>query len=75
MQFQGTSGTGAELGPESLETLLNSLGDGDTDKELEGFLELMMGQLLSKDVLQEPLKELSAKVCFPFFDTFMIHSS
>jgi len=66
LQFQGELGTGAEPIPESLETLLSSLGDGDTDKEIEGFLEMMMGQLLSKDVLQEPLKELSTKVCFPY---------
>jgi peroxin-19 len=56
-KLQGASSTGAT--PESLEALFDSLGDGDSEKELEGFLETMMSQLLSKDVLYEPLKELS----------------
>jgi peroxin-19 len=62
LPFQGASSTGAT--PESLEALFDSLGDGDSEKELEGFLETMMSQLLSKDVLYEPLKELSDGVCF-----------
>jgi len=66
-KFQGSSGPGgAAPTPESLETLLQSLGDlglgdggGDEEKELAGFLETMMGQLMTKEVLYEPLKELS----------------
>ncbi|PPQ79460.1 hypothetical protein CVT25_002622 [Psilocybe cyanescens] len=61
-----TSGAAGPPGdPESLEALLQSLGDlglgegGEDDKELAGFLENMMGQLMSKDVLYEPLKELA----------------
>ncbi|KAF4609546.1 hypothetical protein D9613_012315 [Agrocybe pediades] len=51
--------------PESLEDLLKSLGDlglgagGEDEQELAGFLENMMGQLMSKEVLYEPLKELA----------------
>ncbi|KAF5372385.1 hypothetical protein D9615_009296 [Tricholomella constricta] len=52
--------------PDSLETLLASLGElglggeGPEDEaELAGLLENMMGQLMSKEVLHEPLKELS----------------
>ncbi|KAJ3810401.1 Pex19 protein family-domain-containing protein [Lentinula aff. lateritia] len=63
--------------PESLQGLLNSLkdlglddlgadGDGVEDEaELASFLESMMGQLMSKDVLYEPVKELNEK--FPPF--------
>ncbi|KAF8992823.1 Pex19 protein family-domain-containing protein [Cyathus striatus] len=55
--------------PEALEALLASLkdlgldgedGDGEPDEgELAGFLENMMGQLMNKEVLYEPLKELA----------------
>ncbi|RDB16460.1 Peroxisomal biogenesis factor 19 [Hypsizygus marmoreus] len=53
--------------PESLDALLASLGDlglGDGDgpeneEELAGLLENMMGQLMSREVLYEPLKELA----------------
>jgi peroxin-19 len=56
--------------PDSLEALLASLGDlglgengeGEDEAELAGFLENMMGQLMSKEVLYEPLKELCEKV-------------
>jgi len=59
-ELQAGSGTG----PESMENLLESLrdlglGEGGDESELTGFLENMMGQLMSKDVLYEPLKELS----------------
>jgi len=56
---------------DSLEALLASLGDlglgegAETDEEFAGFLENMMGQLMSKEVLYEPLKELSDK--FPSY--------
>jgi peroxin-19 len=50
-----------------LETLLSSLGntggEGDTEEGLQGFLETMMSQLVSKEVLYEPLKEIHEKVC------------
>ncbi|KAF8876576.1 Pex19 protein family-domain-containing protein [Infundibulicybe gibba] len=57
--------SGGAADPE-LNALLSSLGDlglgeGETDEELEGFLENMMGQLMSKEVLYEPLKELAEK--------------
>ncbi|KAJ6600785.1 Pex19 protein family-domain-containing protein [Mycena sp. CBHHK59/15] len=60
--------------PDSLEALLaqlNDLGagaDGDLpadDAELAGFLENMMGELMSKEVLHEPLTELADK--FPAY--------
>ncbi|KAF8628310.1 hypothetical protein AX17_006013 [Amanita inopinata Kibby_2008] len=53
---------GGAQNTKSLETLLTSLKDtdsGENEEELAGFLEDMMGQLMSKDVLYEPLKELS----------------
>ncbi|KAJ6542565.1 Pex19 protein family-domain-containing protein [Mycena capillaripes] len=66
------SGAGASAGPDSLEALLaqlNELGagggaDGDLpadEAELAGFLENMMGELMSKEVLYEPLTELADK--------------
>lgn len=65
-----SSGSGA-ANPESMEELLKTLGDlglgdlgldgpgGGDDSELAGFLESMMGQLMSKEILYEPLKELA----------------
>ena len=55
---------------ESLEALLTQLGttgsDGlpgpESEEELQQFLETMMSQLMSKDILYDPLKELHAKV-------------
>jgi peroxin-19 len=48
-----------------LAALLASLGgEGEGgDDELSGMLEGMMGQLMTKEVLYEPLKELGDKVC------------
>lgn len=43
-----------------LEALLSQFGGEDED-EMQGVLEAMMGQLMGKDVLYEPLKELSDK--------------
>lgn len=40
---------------------LDMLGDGDDD-ELGGLLDGMMAQLMSKEVLEEPMNELAAKV-------------
>ncbi|KAF9068536.1 Pex19 protein [Rhodocollybia butyracea] len=65
-----SSSTGSG-GPETLQGLLDSLkdlglddlgGEGEEDEaELAGFLENMMGQLMGKEVLYEPLKELNDK--------------
>ncbi|KAF7326907.1 hypothetical protein MVEN_02584600 [Mycena venus] len=67
---QSTSDSSAGAGPDSLEALLaqlNELGgeNGDvpaSEAELAGFLENMMGELMSKEVLYEPLMELADKV-------------
>ena len=45
-----------------MEKLLASLGGDSTDEDLHGILEGMMGQLMSKDVLYDPLKELHENV-------------
>lgn len=44
--------------------MLKSLseGGGNPEDQLQGMLENMMTQLMSKDVLYEPLKELHEKV-------------
>lgn len=55
----------------SFEALLKDLGMGEnggldaSEESMDGFFEKMMGQLMSKEVLYEPLKELSDK--FPGF--------
>ena len=54
-------------GDDTLEQLLKSLGDanvgdGNPEDQLQGLLENMMTQLMSKEVLYEPLKELHEKV-------------
>lgn len=52
----------APANAESFEALLSSLGDlgeGGDDKELAGLLENMMGELMSKSILYEPLSELA----------------
>ncbi|KAH7890607.1 Pex19 protein [Phlebopus sp. FC_14] len=60
-----TSDFGATGSEDSLEALLSKLGSGadapESEEELQGVLEAMMGQLMSKEVLYEPLKELSEK--------------
>jgi len=53
--------------PQSFETLLNSLngiglGEDQGDEEFTSFLETMMGQLTSKEMLYDPLKELATNV-------------
>jgi hypothetical protein len=35
----------------------------DGDKDVQGVLETLMHQLMSKEILYEPLKELHEKVC------------
>ena len=37
-------------------------GAGGEDGDLQGMLETMMSQLMSKEILYEPLKELDEKV-------------
>ena len=58
---EAASGPGNEL-----DDLLSRLGgdmDGvESEDKLKGILETMMSQLMSKDVLYEPLKELHEKV-------------
>jgi len=61
LQADGKS-PNAPANAESFEALLNSLdelGDGGDDKELAGLLENMMGELMSKSMLYEPLSELA----------------
>jgi len=55
--------------PQSFESLLNSLdgiglGEDEGDGEFTSFLETMMGQLTSKEMLYDPLKELATNVGF-----------
>ncbi|KAL0581257.1 Peroxisome chaperone and import receptor [Marasmius crinis-equi] len=55
---------GSSGAPDTLEGLLQSLQDlgldnDEEDPEFNGFLENVMGQLMSKEVLYPPLKELS----------------
>jgi len=63
LQADGKSPNGAS-NAESLEALLGSLGDfgldeGGDDKDLTGLLENMMGELMGKSILYEPLSELA----------------
>ncbi|KAF6741947.1 peroxin19 Pex19p [Ephemerocybe angulata] len=70
-QTKAAEGSNSGADPNSMEELLKSLGDlglgdlgldggeGGDDSELAGFLESMMGQLMSKDILYDPLKELA----------------
>ncbi|KAI0318066.1 Pex19 protein family-domain-containing protein [Amylostereum chailletii] len=61
-QSDANSQANAASGDDELEKLLAQLGDVGADEgELGGILEGMMGQLMSKDVLYEPLKELHDK--------------
>jgi len=60
----------AEVTEGDLAGLLSAFGslnvNGDGGKDVEGVLESLMGQLMSKEILYEPLKELHQKVssCF-----------
>ncbi|KAJ2933035.1 hypothetical protein H1R20_g4066, partial [Candolleomyces eurysporus] len=68
-----SSGSADGLNPEAMEEMLKSLkdlglgdlggldgsGEGESEAELAGFLESMMGQLMNKDILYDPLKELA----------------
>ncbi|KAF8207266.1 Pex19 protein family-domain-containing protein [Mycena galopus ATCC 62051] len=65
-----SAASGSGPAPDSLEALLAQLsdlgGEGGSDlpadeAELAGFLENMMGELMSKEVLHEPLSELADK--------------
>ncbi|KAN0086032.1 peroxisome chaperone and import receptor [Tylopilus felleus] len=68
------SDASASAGGENLESLLAQLKDlgnvgegANSEEHLQGVLEEMMGQLMGKDVLYEPLKELHEK--FPGYLT------
>lgn len=52
----------ASTNDDDLEKLLAEFGEGKTEDELNGLLDGMMSHLMSKDILYEPLKELSDKV-------------
>lgn len=82
---EGNSAPSASSDPfEALLSQLNAAGLGDltsealqgeggeNEEELQGMLEMMMGSLMSKDVLYEPLKELGEKVCSRF-DQIPLH--
>ncbi|KAL6298517.1 Pex19 protein family-domain-containing protein [Sparassis latifolia] len=51
--------------PDSIEALLSQLkaegGGGESEDDLQGLLEQMMTELMSKDILYDPLKELHDK--------------
>ncbi|RXW17355.1 hypothetical protein EST38_g8504 [Candolleomyces aberdarensis] len=71
-ESSGSAGADS-LNPEEMEAMLKSLkdlglgdlggldgsGEGESEAELAGFLESMMGQLMNKDILYDPLKELA----------------
>ena len=64
-----SGGGGGPSDPAELAKLLASLGndsnlDLDGDDELTGILDGMMGQLMTREVLEEPLSELASKVSF-----------
>ena len=61
--LEQSSGGGDDPDLEALLSSLGNMGDeGDTEEGLQGFLETMMSQLISKEVLYEPLKEMHEKV-------------
>ncbi|KAL4251144.1 Pex19 protein [Abortiporus biennis] len=62
-KMQAESGAGSN---DLFEEMMKGLGEGgESEEELTGILESMMTQLMSKDVLYEPLKELGEK--FPAY--------
>jgi peroxin-19 len=63
------AGGGGPSDPAELAKLLASLGndpnlDLEGDDELSGILDGMMGQLMTREVLEEPLSELASKVSY-----------
>lgn len=50
----------------------NENDDDDDDDNLDSILESVMTELLSKDILYEPLKELSNKVCTLFEQNYCL---
>jgi peroxin-19 len=61
------AGAGGPSDPADLAKLLASLGnnpdlDLEGDDELSGILDGMMGQLMTREVLEEPMSELASKV-------------
>lgn len=62
--FEQSSDGGDDPDMEALLSSLNNMGgDGEAEDGLQGLLETMMSQLMSKEVLYEPLKEMHEKVC------------
>ena len=61
--FEQPSESAGDPGLEALLSSLNNIGaDGEDEEGLQGILETMMSQLISKEVLYEPLKEMHEKV-------------
>lgn len=62
----GSGASSNAQGEPSLEALLSSLGGlgggGEDDEEIAGFIDHMMNAIITKDILYEPLKEMSDKV-------------
>ncbi|KAG6910341.1 hypothetical protein DXG01_011409 [Tephrocybe rancida] len=60
--LKGSTEKGAGGPPKDLEALLASLGgDGENDEDFAGLMDTMMNELMSKDILYEPIKELADK--------------
>ncbi|KAF9038830.1 Pex19-domain-containing protein [Hymenopellis radicata] len=67
---EGDASVATDPEMQSLEALLKDLGmgedgEGGDENEIANVLEKMMGQLMSKDILYDPLKELHDK--FPVY--------
>ncbi|KAL7423155.1 Peroxisome chaperone and import receptor [Cryptotrichosporon argae] len=58
---RGGAGDGVGAGQAGLAELLKQLEEGEEGDELGGLLDGMMAQLMSKDVLEEPMAELADK--------------
>ncbi|CAE6513959.1 unnamed protein product [Rhizoctonia solani] len=52
---------------DDLTELLKQMGDGESEEGLQGMIENMMGQLMGKEILYEPLVEMNEK--FPAYFT------
>ena len=60
---QQSSDEGGDPDLEALFSSLNNMEGNEAEGGLQGLLETMMSQLMSKEVLYEPLKEIHEKVC------------